>query len=88
MSAGQSSPAKVYSSAYRWMRDLVGADVVEKTIPKRNPRIVCVNRPLHAGTSFDSCTYLRCRTVDGDILGSTHSLARKSRRIYLRKDIE
>ena len=26
----------VYLGAYGWMRDLVGADVVEKTAPRRN----------------------------------------------------
>ena len=26
--------------------------VVEKTVPRRNPWEVCVNRPIHVGTSF------------------------------------
>mgnify|MGYP000235154965 CR=1 FL=1 len=81
MSAGRFSLAKVYFGAYRWMRGLVGADVVEKTGLRRNQCRECMNRPLHAGTSFDKLYIVRYRSADVNILGSTRYLARKLMRI-------
>ena len=85
---GPVSLAKVYFGAYRWMHGLVGVDVVKKTIPRRNSGIVCMKRPLHAGTSFDELYIVRYMSADVNILGSAYSLARKSRSISVRKDRE
>ena len=35
-----------------WARSRYQTAVVEKTVPRRNPWEMCVNRPLHVGTSF------------------------------------
>ena len=43
---------------------------MEKTVPRRNSGITRANRLLHAGTSFDSCIYLMCRTINVNILSS------------------
>ena len=48
--------------------------VVKKIVPRRNPGIVCVNRPLHMGTSFVVLYIVSYRPADVNILGSTHSL--------------
>ena len=66
----------------------MGADVVEKTGPRRNLRILRMNRSLVAGTGFDMLYIVKCRSDDVNILGSTHSLARKSKCISVRRDKE
>ena len=70
------------------MRGLVGADVVEKTVPRRNLSIVRMNWSLHAGTSFDVLYIVRRRSAGVNVIGSTQSLARKSRLISVWKDRE
>ena len=70
------------------MRGYVGEDVVEKTVPRRNRKIMCVNRPLYVGTSIVVMYLFRYMLVDVNILGSTHSLDRKSRHISVQKDRE
>ena len=62
--------------------------VVEKTVPRRNPWKVGVNRPLHVGTSFVVLYIVRYRSTNVNILGSAYSLARKLRSIFFRKDKE
>ena len=66
----------------------MGADVVEKTVPRRKPWIMCMNWPLHMGTSFVVLYIVRYRSADVNILGSTHSLDRKLSHISVRKDRE
>ena len=67
--------------AYRWMRGLVGADVMEKTSVRQNECKGCMNWPLHVGTSIEKMYISRDRSADVNILGSTLLLARKSKRI-------
>ena len=59
--------------------------VMEKTVPRRNLRIVRMNRPLHTvDVNILGSTHLftiRNRSPDVNILGSTHLLARPSKRI-------
>ena len=62
--------------------------VVEKTSLRRNLCKGSVNRPLHVGVSFDKLYIVSCRSADVNILGSTHSLARKSRCVSIRRDRE
>ena len=62
--------------------------VVEKIGLRRNLCKGCVNRPLHAGASFDKLYIVRCRSADVNILGNTLLLARKSMRISVGKDRE
>ena len=62
--------------------------VVEKTVPRRNRRIMCANRPLYVGTSFVVMYIFRYKSADVNILGRTHLLGRKSRHISVRKDKE
>ena len=61
---------------------------MEKTVPRRNPWTMCVNLTLHVGPSFVVLYIVRYRLADMGILGSVHSLDRKSRRISVRKDRE
>ena len=60
--------------------------VVEKTDLRRNQCKGCENRPLHVGASFDKLYIVRYRSADVNILGNTRLIARKSMRIYVRKD--
>ena len=62
--------------------------VVEKTVPRRNQRMMCANRPLHAGTSFVVMYIFRYKSADVNILGRTDLIGRKSRHISVRKDRE
>ena len=62
--------------------------VVKKTVPRRNRRIMCVNRLFYVGTSFVVIYIFRYKSADANILGRMHLLSRKLRRISARKDRE
>ena len=62
--------------------------VVEKTVPRRNRRMMCANRPLHTGKSFVVMYIFGYKSANVNILGRTDLIGRKTRHIFVQKDRE